>query len=70
MSVVYCVILTNLGLLFFNSYIYDQKMQPKMSKNQQYIEPQIDTFELLETELLASSPTGEDFTEPEDYNGF
>ncbi len=45
-------------------------MQPKMAKNQQYSEPQIDTFELLERELLASSSTGEDFTEPEDYNGF
>lgn len=35
-----------------------------------YQEPQTDYSELLYPQLIASSPTGEDYTEPEDYNGF
>lgn len=41
-----------------------------MEQFKKYIEPQIVTLILLPEELVASSPTGEDYSDPENYEGF
>lgn len=39
-------------------------------KHTRYIAPQTEYGQTLYPQLIATSPTGEDYTDPEEYNGF